>query len=80
MNDLQKLLVNPSDLPVEFAVDRFAFLVDKFESVASVAIHLAVSVGRASIWEQEGHLVGGFRSKGDEVPEHVWVLQVNVDK
>ena len=49
MNDLQKLLVNPSDLPVEFAVDRFAFLVDKFESVASVAIHSAVSVGRASI-------------------------------
>ena len=80
MNELQKLLVNPSDLPVEFAVDRFAFLVDQFEGVASVAVHSAVSVGRASIWEQEGHLVGGFRSEGDEVPEHVRILPVDVDK
>ena len=64
------------DLEVEFAEDRFAFLVDQFEGVASVAVHPAVSVGRASIWEQEGHLVGGFRSEGDEVPEHVWILRV----
>lgn len=68
------------DLEVEFAEDGFAFLVDQFEGVASVAVHSAVSVGRASIWEQEGHLVGGFRSEGDKVPEHVRVLPVNVDK
>ena len=37
------------DLEVEFAEDGFAFLVDQFEGVTSVAVHPAVSVGRASI-------------------------------
>jgi hypothetical protein len=62
------------NLEMEFAVDWLVIFVDKFEGVTSVSVHTSVAVWRASIGEQEGHLVGGLRPQGDEVPEHVRVL------
>ena len=46
--------------------------------MASVAIHVAVAIGDASVTEKKGDLVGCLTSKGDEVPEHIWVLEVGL--
>ena len=61
-------------LAVELAVERLSVLVDQFEGVAAVTIHVAVAVRCASVREQEGHLVGCLWPQGNEVPEHVGVL------
>lgn len=39
-------------------------------------VHESVAVRSAAVREEEGDLVGGHRHQGDEVPEHVGVLQV----
>lgn len=63
-------------LVVELAVVRLRLGVDELESVRSVAVHVAIAVRDAAVREQHAHLVGGLRAQGDEVPEHVRVLQV----
>ena len=65
-------------LVVELAVDWIALGIDHLEGVRSVSVHVPVPVGGAPIGKQEGHLVGGLRPQGDEVPEHVGVLQVGL--
>ena len=65
-------------LHVKLAVNRCVVCVDKLESVTSIAIHAAVSVRRASVGEEEGHLMCGFRSQRDEIPEHVGIFQVRL--
>ena len=62
-------------LPVELAVHSLVVLVDQLEGVAAIAIHVAITVRRAAVGEQEGHLVSGLRSQRDEIPEHVRVLE-----
>lgn len=61
---------------MEFAVDCLTLGVDQLEGVRSVAVHVTVTVGSATITEQEEVLVNGFRAQGHEVPEHVGVLQM----
>lgn len=41
----------------------------------TVAVHMAVSIGNASIAEEEHNLVRRLGSEGDEVPEHVSILK-----
>lgn len=65
-----------SYLVVELAVHRLTLRIHQLEGVASVAVHEAVAVRSATITEQERHLVCRLRTEGDEVPEHVRVLQV----
>ena len=43
-------------LAVELAIDGAAVLVDELECVRAVAVHVAVSVRRASVREQEHYL------------------------
>ena len=59
---------------MELAVDGLSILVDHLEGVGAIAIHVTMAIGDAPITEQERDLVGGLRTKGDEVPEHVGVL------
>ena len=59
---------------MELAVDSFSIFVDQFEGVAPVSVHMAISVGDSPIAEEEGHLVGGLGSEGDEIPKHVRIL------
>ena len=59
---------------MELAVDGLSVLVDQLEGVTAVAVHVAVAVGDSPVTEQEGDLVCGLRTEGDEVPEHVRVL------
>ncbi len=64
-----------SYLVVELAVDRLPFLVDQLEGVGAEAVHVAVTIRDATVTEEEGDLVGGLGTEGDEVPEHVRVLE-----
>ena len=60
---------------MELAVGGVVVLVNDLEGVGTVAVHASVAIGCASVAEEEGHLVGGLLAKGQEVPEHVWILQ-----
>ena len=59
---------------MELAVDWLAILVHHFECVTAITVHVTITIWGATIREEEGHLVSGFWTKGDEVPEHVRVL------
>ena len=59
---------------MELAVNSFLLLINHFESMTSIAIHVLVAIRNATITEQETHLMGGLRTQGDEIPEHVGVL------
>ncbi len=61
-------------LVVELAVDSLTVPVHQLEGVGAIAVHVAVAVGDAAVAEEEGHLVGGLGSEGDEIPEHVGIL------
>lgn len=41
-------------------------------------VHVAITIGQTTVSEQEHYLMGGLWSQGDEVPEHVRVLQVGL--
>ena len=66
-----------SYLEMEFAVDSLIVLVDQFECVTSIAVHVSVAIGGSSVRKQERHLVARLWSKGDEIPKHVRVLEIN---
>ena len=59
---------------MELAVDGASCCVDHLEGVGAIAIHVAVAIRDAPVTEEEGDLVGGLRTKGDEVPEHIHIL------
>ena len=59
---------------MEFAVHRLIVLVDELEGMTAVAVHEAIAVWCAAVRKEEGHLVGGFWSQGDEIPEHIGIL------
>ena len=60
---------------MELAIDRVSYCIDHLEGVGTIAVHVAVAIRDASITEEEGDLVGGFWTKGDEVPEHIHILE-----
>jgi len=62
---------------MKFAINRFAFVVDQFESVRSVPVHVTKSVRRASIGEQKHNLMDRFWSQGEEIPKHIGIFQVS---
>ena len=64
-----------SHLVVELAVDGVFGLVDQLEGMGAIAIHVTVAIGDAPVTEEEGDLVGGLWTKGDEVPEHIHILE-----
>lgn len=64
---------------MEFAVACLALCVDEFVRVRSVTVHVTKTVGSASITKQKHDLMGGLGTKGEEVPEHVRILQLSVD-
>ena len=59
---------------MELAVDGVSCCVDHLEGVGAIAVHMAVAIRDASVTEEEGDLMGGLRTKGDEVPEHIHIL------
>ena len=59
---------------MELAVDSLPFCIHHFESVTSISIHVLVAIRNAAIGKQEADLMGGLRTQGDEIPEHVRVL------
>ncbi len=63
---------------MEFTVEMLVFVIDQFESMRPIAIHVSVPVWYASIWEQEHHLMRRFRSQWNKVPKHVFVFQMGL--
>jgi hypothetical protein len=59
---------------MELAVKSLILGIDKFESVRTIAVHMTISIGCATVAEQEHHLVSGFWTQSDEIPEHVGIL------
>ena len=62
-------------LDMKLAVDSFAFVIHQFEGVASIPIHVLISIRNTTITEQEADLMSGLRTQSDEIPEHVRILQ-----
>ena len=60
---------------MELAVDRVSCWVDHLEGVRAIAVHVAVAIRDSPVTEEEGDLVGGVWTKGDEVPEHIHILE-----
>ena len=60
---------------MELAVDSFTILVDQFERVGAVPVHVGVAVWDPTIGEQERDLVSGLGTQRDEVPKHVCILE-----
>lgn len=57
-------------LHVHLTVDPLAFLVDKFESVAGVSVHEAVTVRDAAVTHENHHLVDRLGVIREVIPEH----------
>ena len=62
-------------LEVKFAIDSHAFVVHQFEGVASIPIHVLISIRNTTITEQEQDLMSGLWTQSDEIPEHVGILR-----
>ena len=60
---------------MEFTPASFPVLIDKFESMASIAIHVAITFWSSTITEQKHDLMCGLWSQGNEIPKHIWVLK-----
>ena len=58
-------------------VNWFSLIVDHFEGMGSIPVHVPVAIGCSSVGEQERNLMGGFRPQCNEIPEHVWIFQVS---
>ena len=65
---------------MELAVDGLPLVIHHFEGVTSISIHVLVAIRNAAITEQKAHLMGGLRTQGDEIPEHVRILNKKTSK
>ena len=63
---------------MKLAVDSLPLSIDHLECMRTIAIHESVSIWSASVGEQEGHLVGCHGHQGDEIPEHVRILEMSL--
>lgn len=63
-------------LEVKLAVNCFSALVYKFKSMRTIPVHVSITIRYATIREEEGYLVSGFRAKANKVPEHVSILKM----
>jgi hypothetical protein len=60
---------------VKLDVHSFVLVVHHLEGVGAKTVHVAVSIRNASIRECDHRLVGCLWTQGDEIPEHVGILQ-----
>jgi hypothetical protein len=74
MIELDSVIYGDIYLVVELAVVSNSVFVDQLESVAAVAVHVAVTVGGASVGEEERHLVARLGTQRQEIPEHIRIL------
>lgn len=59
---------------MKFAVESLSILVDQLKCVATISVHVAETIRRATVSEHKSQLMGGLRSQGKEVPVHIRVL------
>ena len=69
-----------ADLEMEFTIIALSIFVDHFEGMRSIAIHVTIPVRNSPVTEQKGDLVGGLRTQGNEIPEHISILIIGTKK
>lgn len=74
LESVEHHLLQTAHLVMELAVDGLAILVHQFERVGAIPIHVRVAIWDPAIGEQERDLVSGLGTQGDEVPEHICIL------
>lgn len=65
-------------LHVELGIDGLTLGIHQLKGVRAVAVHVGEAIGSAAITEQEAHLMRRLRAQGEEVPEHVRILQMRL--
>src|SRR4051794_4881762 len=60
---------------MEFAINRFAFIIHKFERMRTESVHVPEPIRRTAIAEQEHNLMNRFRSQRQKIPKHIRILQ-----
>ena len=60
---------------MKLAVESLIAFVDQLEGVTTKAVHVTMPVRCAPVREQNTHLMGRLGSQGDEIPEHVRILE-----
>ena len=61
---------------MELAVNRLSSVIHQLEGMGTITVHVTVSVGRATVREEEADLMGGLWAQRDEIPEHVRILRM----
>lgn len=59
---------------MELAVNWFTLIIDQFECVRPIAIHVTITVRSTTVREKEGDLMRSLRPQTDKVPKHVRIL------
>ena len=62
-------------LIMEFHIYSLVLSIYSLKCMRAVTIHMTISIWNASVGKQKHDLMCGFWSQGEEVPEHVSVLQ-----
>jgi hypothetical protein len=63
---------------VDLCVDPAAIGLDELVGVAGVAVHVVVTIGGATIGEEDGDLMSGLWILCQVVPEHIRIFQVSL--
>jgi len=62
-------------LIMEFHIHSLVLIIYSLKCMRAVTIHVTISIWNASVGKQKHDLMCGFRPQGQEVPEHVTILQ-----
>ena len=63
-------------LIMEFHIHCLVLIIHGLKCMRAVTIHVTIAIWNASVGKQKHGLMHGFRSQGQEVPEHVTILQL----
>ena len=66
------------NLEVELDIVEVSVLVDQFEGVARVAVHMGITVRSTAIREKNHELMCGFGVCRQIIPEHVGILEIGL--
>ena len=64
------------EVPLDVLV--ISIVIDEFQCVRRVAIHVAVTIRGTTVGKEDGNLVNGLGNERDEVPKHVRVAGVRL--
>ena len=66
-------------LEMELAVNWLILVIDQFECVTAVSIHVTIAIRNTSVTKQEANLMCCFWTQTDKIPEHVGILEILIE-